>query len=106
MILNRMSTVEVRASTEKSSPSRLQVFRKKVESARSPLLKENFNKLTFIATAEAKFVSDTLNELDKIHKDLFEKQWGKKKEGSSQVDSKEAEVVEADGEGENIFLKK
>lgn len=98
MSLQRMNKVVVRAE---SSPSKFQVFRKKVESTRSPLLKENFNKLTFIATAEAKFVSDTLNELDKIHRDLFEKQWGKKKE--DQVD---AVAVDDSVEAENIFLKK
>ena len=90
----RLHKVIVRAE---SSPSKFQVFRKKVESNRSPLLKENLNKLTFIATAETKFVSDTLNELDRIHREMFDTQWGKK----NNVD-----VVDADVTDDNIFLKK
>jgi hypothetical protein len=97
MKLQRANNVVVRAET----PSQFKVFRKKVESTRSPMLKDTVNKLTFIATTEVKFISDTLNELDQIHKGLFEKQWGKKGKEDGIVSS----IVD-EGDDENIFLKK
>lgn len=51
---------------------RVQLFRKKVEDSRGPAAKDNLNKFIAIATADAKFVSDFVKDLDQFHKDVFE----------------------------------
>lgn len=71
----RPNCVTIRAEKQ----NKVSVFRKKVESKRSTMLKDNLNKLTLIASADAKFLSDTFAELDVMHKKFFEDTFGGKK---------------------------
>lgn len=102
---SRAGRLVVRA--EKQEPSPASVYRKRVEAKRSTLLKENFTKLATIATADSKFLSDTFKELDVMHKEFFEKNFGRKKEaveaeGLGEEEGADASIfLEADGEEKN-----
>lgn len=100
MQLLRTPSVRVHASA--SEPSKLAAFRKRIEARRTIGLKENLNKITSIASADVKFVSDTLNELDAIHKSLFEKYT---KPAPAVMDTMES-ITEDESANENIFLDK
>lgn len=100
MQLLRTPSVRVRASA--TEPSKLAAFRKKVEAKRTITLKENLNKITTVATADMKFVSDTLKELDAIHKSMFEKYT---KSSPTTTDTMES-MTEEESTNENIFLEK
>jgi len=81
MILARTS-LRVRAQQQppaSQQPSKVsqvtanvQSFRKRVEESRSPIAKDNWNKVAFMASADAKFASDILKDLDQFHKNVFE----------------------------------
>lgn len=99
MMKSRPTNVKVYAQASKPSPA--SVLRKKIEAKRSTQLKENFNKLTMIATADTKFLTDTLTELDVLHKGFFEK-YMKPQNVPSDVNDDDISVVD----DENIFLSK
>ena len=86
-MISRNVSVCVRASAEKPA-NKVSVFRKKVEAKRNAMLKENINKLAMIASVDSKFVSDTFQELDVMHRKFFEDAFGKtKKESPEDVTS-------------------
>lgn len=89
----RPSCVTVRAEKQ----NKVSIFRKKVETKRSTMLKDNINKLTLIASADTKFLSDTFTELDVMHKKFFEDTFGSKKTTVSE------ETVVSTEEDTNIF---
>lgn len=101
----RLSNVKVYAQASKPSP--ISVLRKKLEAKRSSILKDNFNKLTMIATIDTKFFTETLTELDILHKDFFEKQMKKDVSDVSGVSgvSSESDVESGESDDDNIFLK-
>ena len=95
----RSSIVRVRAE---SKPNNVNVFRKNVEEKRKVILKENLNKLTLVATEDFKFVSETFTELDKMHKEWFDKAFkGKNKNASGGSGVSDA----SDSTEINVFLK-
>ena len=102
MMKMRSMCIRVRCDAAASKPpSPVSVFRKGVESKRSVMLKDNYNKLLAIATADTKFLSDTLVALDAMHKEMFEKI---KTKTTTSDDSEEVGVVKvADDDGDNIF---
>jgi hypothetical protein len=84
------------------------MFRKNIEAKRSTMLKENYNKLLMIGSADTKFVSDTFVALDALHKEMFDgmaAKWGPKKETMAETDVEEVEGEIADDE-ENLFKNK
>lgn len=103
MILAR-SSLRVRAQQQQSSsPSKvsqvttkLQSFRKRVEDSRSPIAKDNWNKVAFMASADAKFANEVIKELDQFHKNVFEIWRGSKEEETSTA-------VVAEESKDNIF---
>jgi hypothetical protein len=66
MLLSRRSIICVASSKKPDNP--VVAARKAFEKRRMTSVKENFNKLVVIATADAKEVTDFLKELDEIHK--------------------------------------
>lgn len=63
-------TLFVQAADQKIQ--NIQALRKKFETARTPVIRENVNKLTAVATADMKFLNDVVTELDTFHKSMFE----------------------------------
>lgn len=64
-------------------------LKRSLETKRMGLLKDNFNKLAMIASADVKFITDTLTELDEYHKDLVEKIKDKAVDDSNQFFKKD-----------------
>jgi hypothetical protein len=73
------------------------VLRKKVEANRAPMLRENVNKITAIASADMKFLNDVFVELDTLHKSMFES-FGKKKDTKDSVS-----ITVVDDDSDNVF---
>lgn len=93
MLLSRKCVVSVRAESSAPPPNKVNVYRKKVESQRTSMLKENLNKLGVIANADVKFLQDTFTELDKLHKEWFDKNF------------KRTDKVSKEDDGDTMFLK-
>lgn len=92
MMLNRARCVQARCdASRKDAVNPVVAARKRFEKKRSSVLKDNFNKIVLIGTAEIADVKEFLVELDQIHK--------KEVEGWFNKDPKQPEVVDAD----NIF---
>lgn len=102
--ITRMS-VRVNAESKQQPVAGL---RKKLEEKRKVSLKENLNKLSIVATEDFKFVSETVQELDKIHKEWFDKNFQKK--GSRVNDGYDRDDEDSGGDSGNgqdntLFLK-
>jgi hypothetical protein len=80
------------------------MFRKNIEAKRSTMLKENYNKLLMIGSADAKFVSDTFVALDALHKEMFDTM-ATKFTPSKESDTDETTEIVGEEE-ENIFKNK
>jgi hypothetical protein len=93
--------------TAQKKVSPVSLFRKNIEAKRSTMLKENYNKLLMIGSADAKFVSDTFVALDALHKEMFDTMGAKftpSKERETEADET-TEIVAGEDE-ENIFRNK
>lgn len=95
LVRSRMSYVPIRA--EQGKDNKMSVLRKKVETQRSSVIKENLNKLAIIASADVKFLQDTFSEINKIHRDWFDEKFEKNK-------NKPADDGNGD-DGDTMFLK-
>lgn len=71
MLAIKRTPLRVRCS-QQNSTNPVTVARKKFEKAREQTLKENFNRLVFIATNDVRQVTDFVKELDEIHKKAFD----------------------------------
>ncbi len=69
--------------------------RKKFEKKRLETLKENINKLAFIATLDTKEITDFVKELDECHKEYFK---SKKHDKTFKESSEDAENPFVDSE--------
>jgi len=105
-MISRTSTVRCVAKASSNKPEHpITIARKSFEAKRSITLKENFNKLALLATADTKEISDFIKVIDELHRKEFEELRSK----ASQLFTKKNTTtssrsgVETDDE-ENIFL--
>lgn len=91
--VNHSSIIKTYAS---SSDAKITFDRKEFEAKRTAHIKENFNKFLIIGSNELKDYSDLFNELDKKHRDYFNKIFNKK-------ESIENKSTFDDDNDENIF---
>jgi hypothetical protein len=89
-----------RASADNSSKNNIVAARKLFEKKRLVSLKDNFNKLILIATADTKEITDFVKELDELHKK--ELNYNKKKDENDDADD-DADDTDAEDKAENVF---
>lgn len=86
--------------------SQVQSLRRKLEDIRAPSVRENINKVSVIATNDAKFANDVFKELDVFHKDMLE-QWksifARSNNSTSGLMVRENTSVDGENQTENIF---
>jgi hypothetical protein len=102
--MSRCSSVRVCASTKNNViVKRAQFLRKKYETIRAPVVRENVTKISIIASNDIKFITDMFHEIDQFHRDVFNslKPQDSTKSPVSQESVEALDKIEDDGE--NIF---